>query len=614
MIDGNSVEKSGGISPTGTGLLVPEIDTSLIHELIADRAARHPEACAVTYEGRGMTYRELDRRADALGRELRVRGAGGRPPVALLMERSPELIVAMLAVLKAGSAYLVLNPGDPDQRLAELALDANLSLTLTSEQLSGRVPAGLDSVVLDGLPLSNTSTPSTPRARLTPDHLAYVCYTSGSTGAPKGVGVTHRGVVRLVREAGWMSFGPEDVVLHAASPSFDACTLEIFGALCNGGRLVIHPPGRIDLEALSRTIIDEGVTVVNLPTGVLHQLVQSRLPAFAGLRHVVTGGDVASPALVTRLLEAHPHLLFTNGYGPTENTTFTTCWTSRTPPTTDDVPIGQAVDGTRVTLLDAGLRPVTDGTVAELYASGAGLAWGYLGRPEATAERFLPDPAGPPGTRMYRTGDLVRQLPDGGLGFVGRADRQVKVQGFRIEPGSVEAALAQQPEVVQAAVVAEPGPDGHPQLIAHVVAVPGAADDLGAVLRRRLRDRLPAYGVPHVVLVRSELPLDRNGKVDHAALATHRRTVRNIGTVYVPPSDELQRDLTELWAELLDTEPIGIEDDFFDLGGHSLLAAELLEALHARFDADIPAATLYLHSTVAELSLAVRTAQHREVA
>nr|WP_276615876.1 non-ribosomal peptide synthetase [Streptomyces tendae] len=587
----------------------------MIHELVADRAVRHPEAPAVTCAGRSMTYGELDQRADALGRALRARGAGAASPVALLMERSPELVTAMLAVLKAGSAYLVLNPDDPDQRLAELAFDANVALVLTTRQLSGRVPASLDSAVLDDLRPVHTDASSAPPTRPSPDHLAYVCYTSGSTGAPKGVGVTHRGVVRLVHEAGWMRIGPADTVLHAASPSFDASTLEIFGALCNGGRLVVHPAGRIDFDALARTIVDERVTVMNLPTGVLHQLIQSRLADLGGLRHVITGGDVASPALVTRLLEAHPHLLFTNGYGPTENTTFTTCWTSRTPPTSDEVPIGWAVDGTRVALLDADLSPVPDGAVAELHASGAGLAWGYLGRPAETAERFLPDPAGLPGARMYRTGDLVRRLPEGGLGFVGRVDRQVKVQGFRVEPGSVEAALAQQPEVAQAVVVAEPDRDGRPQLVGHVVAAdPDAADDLGTVLRRRLRELLPAYSVPHVVLVRSELPLNRNGKVDHAALATHGRTVRNIGTVYVPPTDELQHDIAELWADLLDTQPIGIEDDFFDLGGHSLLAAELLEALQARFDAEIPAATLYLHSTIAELSVAVRQAQRRKVA
>lgn len=577
----------------------------LLHEIVAEHARRAPEAPAVTCDGRTLAYRELDARAERLAAELRTRVHGENAVVAVLMDRSAELIVSLLAVLKAGCAYLALNTADPDRRLAELVADAGARIAVADAGAAGRLPAGLPTLTPDTTAEAGNPPRTAATGARSADDLAYVCYTSGSTGAPKGVGVTHRGVHRIAVRQDWLRLTPRDVVLQVSSVSFDASTLEIFGALCAGARLVVHPGGGpVDLDALAGTVAGQHVTVVNLPTGLLHRLVESRLPFFAGLRHVVTGGDVASPALVARLLGAWPGLTFTNGYGPTENTTFTTRWTTTGTPPPGPVPIGTAVTGTGTALLDEAMNPVPDGATGELHTWGDGLARGYLGRPAATAERFVPCPFGPPGSRMYRTGDLARTAPDGVLEFAGRTDRQVKVRGYRVEPGAVEAALARQPGVDRAVVVVERDDAEHSRLIGHVVH--GRADDgAGPRLRAALAAELPAYAVPDTILVHTTLPVTAHGKVDRSALATAGPKPRNIADPYVAPRTPLQRRLAEMWSALLGIAPVGIEDDFFDLGGHSLMAAELLELMHKELGVEIPATALYLRSTVAELSEAV---------
>jgi amino acid adenylation domain-containing protein len=597
---------------------------ALLHERIAAHAHRVPDAPAVTCDGQTLTYGDLDARAERLAAGLRTRVHDEDAVIAVLMDRSTDLIVTLLGVLKAGCAYLALNTADPDRRLAELVADAGARLAVAAPEHAGRLPDTVETLTLATAPWrigpANVSSAAAPADRAAAaqaraaDDLAYVCYTSGSTGAPKGVGVTHRGVLRLVVSQDWLRLTPEDTVLQVSSVSFDASTLEIFGALCAGCRLVVHPGGGpVDLDALAATVTGHRVTVVNLATGLLHQLIESRLSFFAGLRHVVTGGDVASPALVARLLDAWPGLTFTNGYGPTENTTFTTCWTTSGPPP-DAVPIGTAVTGTGVAVLDDAMRPVTAGGTGEIYTWGGGLARGYLGRPAATAERFLPCPFGPPGSRMYRTGDLARLLPDGNLEFAGRTDRQVKVRGYRVEPGAVEAALARQSGVDRAVVVVEQDDVGRKRLVGHAVPSGTADEGLGARLRASLAAELPGYAIPDTILVHTTLPVTAHGKVDRSALTSAGPRPRAVANAYVPPATPLQRRLTELWSALLDTAPVGIDDDFFDLGGHSLLAAELLDVMHQELGVEIPATALYLRSTVAELSEAVgETLAGREI-
>ncbi|MFI6638488.1 amino acid adenylation domain-containing protein [Streptomyces sp. NPDC050504] len=587
----------------------PPFAARLLHELVIERAGLTPDAPAVTCDGRTLTYRQLITRAQDLAERLRAAGLAQEDVVGVLMRRSPELIVALLAVLVAGGAYLGLDPDDPQGRRNALLKDADVTTVVVDDELRDLVPGGITAVSADAPAPRPAAGPTVPPLPGHPDRLAYVSYTSGSTGEPKGVAVPHRAVDRLVRGADWMEVRPGDVFFHIAPIAFDASTLEIWAALVNGCHLVVYPPVAITMERVARTVRAEGVTVLLLTTGLFHRMAGSRPDAFAGVRHVLTGGDVASPSHVGRLLAAYPQLVFTNGYGPTENTTYTTCWTSSTLEAGQSVPIGRPISGTRVAVLDGELRPVPAGECGELYAAGAGLSRGYLRRPGATAERFVPDPFGTePGARMYRTGDLVRWTPDGTLEFVGRADEQVKVQGYRAEPRAVEAELEHLAGVRHAVVLPQADPAGGTRLLAYVVPTAADPDDalgLGSRLRLELREKLPAYLVPWAILIRSELPLNRNGKVDRRALPTATRVPRNVGNEFVAPLTAVQSRLCELWGGLLGVEPVGVEDDFFDLGGHSLLATELLVAVQKEFGVDVPAQTLFFSPTVAEFAVAL---------
>lgn len=580
--------------------------------LIAAHAARDPEAVAVSCAGRTLTRAELDAQATALAARLQEAGAGPDSVVAVLLNRSVDLVVSLLAVLKSGGAYLALNPDDPAPRHAALVRDAGVRVVLAPSSLRSELPES--AAIVDPFDSGAGAPQFTPPAGLTSDHLAYVCYTSGSTGEPKGVAVPHRAVSRLVRGTDWVDIRDEDVFLHLSPVSFDAATFEIFGALVNGCRLAVLPAGRVETDGLAETVREEQVSVLLLPTGLLHTTIATRVDVFTGVRHVLTGGEAASAAHVRQLFDAHPDILYTNGYGPTENTTYTTCWTSDVPPEGGSVSIGNPVSGTSVAILDAAGEPLPAGVVGHLYTAGEGLARGYLGKPAATAECFSPHPSPRvPGERMYSTGDLVRRRADGGVEFIGRADQQVKIQGFRVELGAVEEALSRCPEVALAAVAAQRFEDAQTRLIAYVVPADPrdlvdpavGSSGLGARLRERLRSRLPAYMVPWAIQVRSELALNRNGKVDRRSLPAVSRQPRDVWNDYVAPVTALERELTELWGRVLGVEPVGVEDDFFDLGGHSLMAAGLITTIQSELGVEVSARTLYLQPTVAELAEAI---------
>lgn len=587
-----------------------------IHELVAEQAARTPDRTAVSARGTSLTYRQLDTSADQLARRLRAAGVRGGTVVAVVLERSPELIVVLTGILKAAGAYLYLDPAEPAEQRARITQDAKVAFAVVSPDTAHQAPAVphiLSTRAEDSGPgpaggQADDAVRPEP-AEVTPDTPAYVCYTSGSTGEPKGVVVPHRAIDRLTHGQSWMQVRADDVFLQFTRVGFDVSTFEIWMPLVRGCRLAIAPPGRPVLSELVKTIRDERVTILWLTAGLFHSLVEHHLDGLGSVRHMLAGGDVLSPSHVERLLTAHPHLLFTNGYGPTENTTFTTCWTSRTSSPGPRVPIGVPIDGTTVSVLDDAMRPVRRGQTGELWVGGAGVATGYLNKPAASAEKFVADldPAHP-GGRMYRTGDLVRWAADGTLDFLGRSDRQVKIRGYRVEPSTVEMELLRHAGVEQAAVMTQTDGAGDVRLISYVAVGDLSPDEwtsFSATLREELRSSLPAHLIPWAIIVRPEIPLNPNGKVDRSSLPT-AKIPRNVLTGYVAASDAIESRLAAIWSEALDVEPVGVNDNFFDLGGHSLLAAELLTALQQEFDVTLPARTLYLRPTIADLAEELR--------
>ncbi|WP_225859324.1 non-ribosomal peptide synthetase [Streptomyces albicerus] len=586
---------------------VPAGAPRTIPDLVGEWVIGTPDAVAVSAESGKLTYRQLGRAADLLAGRLIAAGAGPERVVGVLAGRSPRLIVALLAILKAGAAYLVLDPQSPPARRAVELADAAASLAVVDEGPQDRtLPDGVTAVPLEAF--GDTEFERTAPVRLpglSPAHLAYVSYTSGSTGAPKPVGIPHSAVCRLVRSPDWARFESTDVFLQTAPVAFDASVLEIWGSLANGAELVLPPPGRIRVDRLAEIVAEAGVSVLWLTAGLFQQFAFQHCERLRGVRQLITGGDVVPPAAVARVLGEHPSLIVTNGYGPTENTTFTTCAALGLDDTTSAVPIGRPIDGTRVLLLDPRLQPVPVGVVGELYAAGAGLARGYLGRPGVTAERFIPDPTGArPGARLYRTGDLARWRPDGSLDFLGRADRQVKVNGYRIEPAEIETALTGHPAVRAATVTARPGPGGATRLVAYVEPEDAGHEprSLGQELKRRLRELLPPPYLPSWITVLAELPLTANGKVDLDALPESDLLPRAAMNDYVAPRTPDEQLMCDLWADVLGIEAVGIEDDFFELGGHSLIAAELLAVVQQETGLELSARTLYLSPTVAELT------------
>ena len=579
-----------------------------IDGLFAEQARRTPEAVALAWAGGSLTYRELDAAASQQARALRALGVGPEVLVGICAERSPELVVALLAIVRAGGAYLPLDPTHPPERLAFVLRDGGARLVLLDATAAARLPAvaGVERVALGELDADPGE--ELNAAAVGGNRLAYVIYTSGSTGRPKGVAVPHEAVVRLVRETDYMRFDGE-VFLLLTPVSFDVSTLEIWGPLLNGGRLALFPPGVPTVESLGAALRAHEVSVLWLTAGLFHLVVAEDVQTLAPVRQLLAGGDVLAVPAVRRVLAELPGTRLINGYGPTENTTFTCCHTV-VEPVGERVPIGAPIAGTRVHVLDGELRPVPVGVPGELLAGGRGLARGYLGRPELTAERFVPDPLGlEPGGRLYRTGDQVRFRPDGTLEFLGRFDDQVKVRGFRVEPGEIAMVLAAHPSVAQALVTAPAsGPEGERRLVAYVTGS-GEGKPEAAALRAFVAARLPESMVPSLFVALDEFPLTPNGKVDRRRLPAPERAEEE---VFVAPRSPLEEALAAIWSEVLGVERIGAHDDFFALGGHSLMAARVVSRVRRRLGVEVPVAALFERSTLAELADAVVEEEARQ--
>ncbi|HEX5870238.1 MAG TPA: amino acid adenylation domain-containing protein, partial [Longimicrobium sp.] len=521
-----------------------------IAALFAEQAAAAPDAVALEIGDESLTYAQLNERANRLAHHLVGLGVGPESRVGICLERGPDLIVAILAALKAGGAYVPLDPAYPAERLAFMLADSAVAVLLTQASLRDALPArdGVRTVSIDGeREQIERESAENPTEASTAGSLAYVMYTSGSTGTPRGVAVEQRSVVRLVRGANYVALGPDEVILGAAPVSFDASTFEIWGALLNGGRVVLVPGTNPSLEELGRTLTRHGVTTLWLTAGLFQVMVDERLDDFAGVRQLLAGGDVLSVAHVKKFLAAAPACRLINGYGPTENTTFTCCYTVPDRWRGGAIPIGTPISSTRVYVLDPALRPAPLGVPGELYAAGAGVARGYVNRPALTAERFIPDPfSAEPGARMYRTGDRARWRADGVVEYLGRVDAQVKVRGFRIELGEIETVLRRHDGVIDCVVVAREDVPGDRRLAAYIV---GDAD--AEALRAHLRQSLPDYMVPGAFVSLESLPLTPNGKIDRRALPEPDAPA---GTEYVAPRSAGEEIVAGILAEVLNAE------------------------------------------------------------
>ncbi|WP_338045026.1 amino acid adenylation domain-containing protein, partial [Myxococcus vastator] len=571
-------------------------------QLFEAQAQRTPDAVAVEYEDQQLTYVELNRRANQLAHHLKGMGVGPEVRVGLCVERSLELVVSVLGILKAGGVYVPLDASYPLERLAWMKQEAGVTLLVGQQHLlesMGR--SGTESRVCVDTEWETQiahQPVSTSSANVSGGNLAYVLFTSGSTGKPKGVGVPHRAVSRLVMGTDFAHFGPEEVWLQLAPISFDASTLEVWGALLHGAKLVVYPAGTPSLEELGRKLESSGVTSLWL-TAALFEQMQARQPkALASVRQLLAGGDALPVSRVKERLAAGGVLI--NGYGPTENTTFSSTYRMEKPEEVGaSVSIGRPVKNTVAYVLNGAMRPVPVGVPGELYVGGDGLAVGYVGRPELTAERFVPSPYGE-GARLYRTGDVVRWLGNGTLEFLGRADTQVKVRGYRIELGEVEAALAQHSGVNEAVVVARDDGSEGKRLVAYVTARDAASLDAGA-LRSHMKQRLPEYMVPSAYVVLESLPLTPNGKVDRKALPapeTHSQKPAH----FEAPRTPTEEKLASLFSEVLNVERVSVEEDFFELGGHSLLATQLVSRVREAFRVELPLRTVFESRSVETLA------------
>ncbi len=583
-----------------SGTEIPYPSERSLGELFLDQAARQPERIALTHDKRDISYQLLA--ASALDLRKRLIEAGVKPAsrVALCAPSVPEMISAQIAILLAGASCVPLDPDYPADRLKFMLEDSTATLILTTKALAANLPAHIGKILLTPL-ADSLSAPEFAEINSPAESTSYLFYTSGSTGTPKGVMMTHQGISRLVLGGGFMDFKPEDSFLQAAPISFDAATLEIWMPLLHGGRLVLIGENGPSLPAIARAIRDQGVTCLWLTAGLFQTMVDEHLPDLKGLRYLLAGGDILSPDHVRRAFEALPNTTLINGYGPTENTTFTCCHTvTRTDLERPSIPIGRPVGNTTVHILDAHMRPVPVGVPGELFAGGDGLAFGYLGKNDLTALKF---PVHPKFGRIYQTGDLCRWLPGGLIEFLGRSDSQVKIRGFRIELGEIESRLASHPGVRQAKVAVRGNSAESKRIVAWVVPAANA-DPEPAALSAYLTEFLPTYMRPDGIAIVDALPLSANGKIDVSSLPDPSRpggSPQKNG-VGEQPNGEPEQRLAVMWRDLLEVSQISRDDDFFALGGHSLMALRLFSRINREFDLTLPLAALISHPTIRGLA------------
>jgi amino acid adenylation domain-containing protein len=576
---------------------------STIHARFAAAAKAHADRVALLWDGGEMTYRELDERSARLANHLVRLGVRPDEPVAVLLERSPEMVVAFLAALRAGGAYVPLNPQYPAGRTALMLEDSGARVLVTSAVLAAGLPAHPARVVRADDPAIAAESPVSPDVAVPADGAAYVIYTSGSTGRPKGVVVPHRAVLRLVVNADYADLGADETWLQMVPASFDVSTLEVWGPLLNGARTALYPPATPEPATIGAFIRRHRVTSAWITSALFHQVVDEDIGSLAGLRQLLSGGDVVSVPHARRVMEAHPSIRVINGYGPTENTTFSTCRTlEREDAERVSIPVGIPISNSTAWVLDERMRPVPACVPGELFVGGDGIARGYLNAPALTAQRYVPDPFRGDGSRLYRTGDRARWRADGSIEFMGRMDQQVKIRGHRTEPGELEALLERHPSVATAVVTVREDVPGDRRLAAYVVPARGVAtDELPAKLRAFARGLLPEHMVPSAVTVMDALPLTPNGKVDRRALPAPR-PARDAEARGAAPATETEHRLAAIWSALLGMERVAADASFFEIGGHSLLAAQMAARVREEFGVALTLPDVLAAPTVAGLA------------
>ena len=586
-----------------------------VHALFEAQAERTPDALALIGGDAQLTYAELNRRANRLAHHLRRLGVGPEVLVGVCLERSPEIVVAVLGVLKAGGACVPLDPAYPAKRLAAMLDDARAPVLLTQSSLRARFPSYAGTAVCTDADRAAVQSCSgeNPASRVTAGNLAYVIYTSGSTGSPKGVGVSHGAAAgNFAGVASAYGLSAADRVLQFASLNFDASLDQIFATLFSGATVVVRGPEVPSPSELAEQVATLGLTVLNLPTAYWHQLVDTwtadRTWASAGrLRLLSVGGEALLPGSVHRWGQSSPApVRLLNAYGPTEAvvtaTTFDTDDLAADDPPPARIPIGRPLAARRIYILDRRGEPVPIGVAGELHVGGPWLARGYLGRPAPTAERFVPDAfSGVPGARLYRTGDVARYRPDGNIEYLGRLDEQVKVRGYRIEPGEIVAALASHPAIRESAVLVREDAPGDRRLVGYVVSAAGERTVGTAELRQHLGAQLPDYMLPSAFVWLDALPLTPQGKVDWGALPAPDTARPELDCAYAAPRAPAEEQLAGIWAALLGVERVGVNDDFFALGGHSLTATRVVSRVREAFRVDLPLRCLFERPTVAGL-------------
>jgi amino acid adenylation domain-containing protein len=582
---------------------VPYPQAGLIHEIFSAQVARSPDAVAVSSADRHLTYAQLNRRANQIAHALLAQGVRPDDRVALCAERSIDSIVGALAILKSGGAYVPLDPNYPTERLSFMLADSAPAAVVGSKALLQHAAIGVrPAVALDAALVQPETDPVVPN--LTSRNLAYVIYTSGSTGKPKGVMIEHRSVLRLVINTAPVQIGPEDCVVHCASPSFDATTWELWAPLLHGARVLVIPQCvLLEPAALNQFLIQHRATAMLLTVALFHEYVDALEPAFGRLRCLLVGGDTLNPAVVARQMSkaVQPEHFF-NAYGPSEATTYATMFEIASGATTlRSIPIGRPIANTCVYILDPDLAPQPVGEPGEIYIGGPGVARGYLNRPELTAERFIANPFSSGGdARLYRSGDLGRWRQDGTIEFLGRNDLQVKIRGYRVELGEIEAHLASAPGVRDVAVLAREDAAGPRRLVAYVTA-DGETTLSPALLREHAASRLPDYMVPSGYVMLDKMPLTANGKVDRRALPAPADDAL-VTREYELPLGEAEAMLARLWQEILAVTRVGRKDDFFELGGDSMQVMKLIGRLAQVFRIDFPFAAVFQYPTLMQMT------------